>query len=179
MSRIGKKPVKIPSGVKVRQENSSIIVEGPKGTLKRDIPREIGVTVNSDEIAVNMLSTNRQARSLFGLTRTLIANMVTGVSAGFQKQLEISGVGYRAETDGKLLKLFVGFSTPLQYALPEGISIKIEKQVSLSVSGINKEQVGMVAADIRSLKKPEPYKGKGIRYATERVKRKVGKSAGA
>jgi len=179
MSRIGKKPVKIPSGVKVRQENSSIIVEGPKGTLKRDIPREIGISINSEEIAVNMLSTNRQARSLFGLTRTLIANMVTGVSAGFQKQLEISGVGYRAETDGKLLKLFVGFSTPLQYALPEGISIKIEKQVSLSVSGINKEQVGMVAADIRSLKKPEPYKGKGIRYATERVKRKVGKSAGA
>lgn len=179
MSRIGKKPVKIPSGVKVRQENSSIIIEGPKGTLKRDIPREIGISINSEEIAVNMLSTNRQARSLFGLTRTLIANMVTGVSAGFQKQLEISGVGYRAETDGKLLKLFVGFSTPLQYALPEGISIKIEKQVSLSVSGINKEQVGMVAADIRSLKKPEPYKGKGIRYATERVKRKVGKSAGA
>jgi len=179
MSRIGKKPIKIPSGVKVRQENSSITVEGPKGTLKREIPREIGVTLNSDEVTVNVLSTNRQARSLFGLTRTLISNMITGVSAGFQKQLEISGVGYRAETDGKLLKLFVGFSTPLQYALPEGISIKIEKQVSLSVSGINKEQVGMVAADIRGLKKPEPYKGKGIRYATERVRRKVGKSAGA
>jgi large subunit ribosomal protein L6 len=179
MSRIGKKPIKIPSGVKVRQENSSITVEGPKGTLKREIPREIGVSVNSDEIAVNMLSTNRQTRSLFGLTRTLISNMITGVSVGFQKQLEISGVGYRAESDGKLLKLFVGFSTPLRYALPEGISIKIEKQVSLTVSGINKEQVGMVAADIRSLKKPEPYKGKGIRYATERVKRKVGKSAGA
>ncbi len=179
MSRIGKKPIKIPSGVKVRQENSSITVEGPKGTLRREIPREVGVSVNSDEVAVNILSTNRQARSLFGLTRTLIANMITGVSAGFQKQLEISGVGYRAEMDGKLLKLFVGFSTPLQYAVPEGISIKIEKQVSLSVSGINKEQVGMVAADIRSLKKPEPYKGKGIRYATERVRRKVGKSAGA
>lgn len=179
MSRIGKKPIKIPSGVKVRQENSSITVEGPKGTLKREIPREVGVSVNSDEVAVNILSTNRQARSLFGLTRTLIANMITGVSTGFQKQLEISGVGYRAESDGKVLKLFVGFSTPLQYALPEGISIKIEKQVSLSVSGINKEQVGMVAADIRGLKKPEPYKGKGIRYATERVRRKVGKSAGA
>jgi large subunit ribosomal protein L6 len=179
MSRIGKKPIKIPGGVKVRQENSSITVEGPKGTLKREVPREIGVSINSDEVAVNLLSTNRQARSLFGLTRTLISNMITGVSAGFQKQLEISGVGYRAESDGKVLKLFVGFSTPLQYALPEGISIKIEKQTSLSVSGINKEQVGMVAADIRGLKKPEPYKGKGIRYATERVRRKVGKSAGA
>lgn len=179
MSRIGKKPIKIPSGVKVRQENSSITVEGPKGTLKREIPREIGVSINSDEITVNTLSTSRQARSLFGLTRTLISNMITGVSAGFQKQLEISGVGYRAESDGKILKLFVGFSTPLQYALPEGIGIKIEKQVSLSISGINKEQVGMVAADIRGLKKPEPYKGKGIRYATERVRRKVGKSAGA
>jgi len=121
MSRIGKKPIKIPSGVKVRQENSSITVEGPKGTLRREIPREVGVSVNSDEVAVNILSTNRQARSLFGLTRTLIANMITGVSAGFQKQLEISGVGYRAEMDGKLLKLFVGFSTPLQYAVPEGI----------------------------------------------------------
>lgn len=179
MSRIGKKPIAIPGGVKVRQEKSTIIVEGPKGTLKREIPREIGVTVNSGEVTVNTLTTNRQAGSLFGLTRTLISNMITGVSTGFQKQLEISGVGYRAETDGKLLKLFVGYSTPLQYALPEGITVKIEKQVSLSVSGINKEQVGMVAADIRSLKKPEPYKGKGIRYANERVRRKVGKSAGA
>ena len=179
MSRIGKLPIKIPGGVKVRQENSTIIVEGPKGTLERSIPREIGITIDSSEVTVKTLSTSRQARSLFGLTRTLVSNMITGVSEGFQKSLEISGVGYRAETDGKVLKLFVGFSTPLQYDFPEGIAVKIEKQVSLAISGINKEQVGMVAADIRGLKKPEPYKGKGIRYAGEKIRRKVGKSAGA
>lgn len=179
MSRIGKKPIKIPAGVKVSQEGSTILVEGPKGALKRDIPREIGVSINGDEVSVQTLSNSRQARALFGLCRTLIANMINGVSQGFQKNLEISGVGYRAELDGKVLKLFIGFSTPVQYAVPDGISIKIEKQVSVAVSGINKEQVGMVAADIRGLKKPEPYKGKGIRYAGEKIRRKVGKSAGA
>jgi len=180
MSRIGKKPIPIPANVKVQRKNSDIVVEGPKGSLTMRLPGEIDVTQETGTIVLKKLVDNRRGRSLYGLTRTLIHNMVMGVSAGFQKNLEISGVGYRAEmTGGDLLKLYLGFSTPLEYRLPKGITVKIEKQTNVTLTGIDKELVGRVAAEIRSLKKPEPYKGKGVKYAGERVRRKVGKSAGA
>ena len=180
MSRIGKKPIPIPANVKVQRKNSDIVVEGPKGSLTMRLPGEIDVTQEAGTIVLKKIVDNRRGRSLYGLTRTLIHNMVMGVSAGFQKNLEISGVGYRAEmTGGDLLKLHLGFSTPLEYRLPKGITVKIEKQTNVTLTGIDKELVGRVAAEIRSLKKPEPYKGKGVKYAGERVRRKVGKSAGA
>lgn len=179
MSRIGKKSIEIPSGVKVAVEESLVVVEGPKGKLSQDIPKEVNVAIDDNMIHVQRVAENKRGRSFHGLVRTLIDNMVTGVSAGFTKGLEISGVGYRAELiDDKTLRLFVGYSKPVEYAIPEGISIKIDRQVNMAVSGIDKEFVGRVAAQIRGIKKPEPYKGKGIRYAGEKVRRKVGKSAG-
>jgi large subunit ribosomal protein L6 len=179
MSRIGRKPIQIPEGVKITLNGSEIVAEGPKGTLSREIPTEVSVTVDNSTIVVNRLSENKRGRSFHGLVRTLIANMVTGVSDGFDKALEISGVGYRAEIQNDILTLFVGFSKPVEYKIPEGVSIKVDRQVNMVVSGIDKEFVGRVAAEIRSVRKPEPYKGKGIRYAGEKVRRKVGKSAGA
>ena len=179
MSRIGRKTIEIPSGVKVAVEESTVIVEGPKGKLSQDVPKEVKIDIDNDMIRVQRVVENKRGRSFHGLVRTLIDNMVTGVSSGFTKGLEISGVGYRAElVDDKILKLFVGYSKPVEYAIPDGISVKIEKQVNVAVSGIDKEFVGRVAAQIRSIKKPEPYKGKGIRYAGEKVRRQVGKSAG-
>ncbi|HOD35632.1 MAG TPA: 50S ribosomal protein L6 [Syntrophales bacterium] len=180
MSRIGKKPISIPANVKVQRKNADIVVEGPKGSLTMRLPGEIDVTQEAGAVVLKKLVDNRRGRSLYGMTRTLIHNMVTGVSTGFQKNLEISGVGYRAEMSGSdLLKLYLGYSTPLEYRLPKGITVKIEKQVNVTLTGIDKELIGRVAAEIRSLKKPEPYKGKGVKYAGERVRRKVGKSAGA
>jgi large subunit ribosomal protein L6 len=179
MSRIGRKPIQIPEGVKITLDGSEIVAEGPKGTLSREIPTEVGVTVDNGTIVINRLSENKRGRSFHGLVRTLIANMVTGVSEGFDKALEISGVGYRAEIQDDILRLFVGFSKPVEYKIPEGVSIKVDRQINMVVSGIDKEFVGRVAAEIRSVRKPEPYKGKGIRYAGEKVRRKVGKSAGA
>jgi large subunit ribosomal protein L6 len=179
MSRIGKKPIVIPPGVKISQEGNVIQINGPLGMLSQEIPGELEVVAEKDLITVKRFSEARQSRSLHGLVRTLIANMVTGVSTGFQKGLEISGVGYRAEVAGDTLKMFLGFSKPVEYLIPKGISVKIDKQVSMVFSGIDKEFVGRVAAEIRALKKPEPYKGKGIRYTGEKVRRKVGKSAGA
>ena len=179
MSRIGKKPVEFPAGVKVHQENAFIRIDGPKGSLSMPLPPGVQVQVESGAITVRSVSENRKEKAYQGLVRTLLRNMVTGVSAGFEKGLEISGVGYRAEIKDRTLKLLLGFSTPVEYAIPEGIDIKVDKQVNLVVGGINKELVGRVAAEIRSLKKPEPYKGKGIKYAGERIRRKVGKSVGA
>jgi len=179
MSRVGRKPIEIPDGVTVTQDNSIITVEGPKGTLSRDIPKEVEVAIDPGAVVVNRLSEDKTGRSLHGLIRTLVSNMVVGVSKGFEKSLEIVGVGYRGELDGAVLRLLVGYSNPVEYKIPEGISIKVDKQVNLTVGGIDKELVGKVAAEIRNVKKPEPYKGKGIRYAGEKVRRKVGKSAGA
>ena len=179
MSRIGKKPIVVPPGVMISQAKQIINVDGPLGGLSREIPGGIEVSAEQGIITVRRLDESRQVRSLHGLVRTLIANMVTGVSAGFQKTLEISGVGYRAEVAGDNLKLFLGFSKPLEYRIPKGISVKIDRQVSMVFSGIDKEFVGRVAAEIRALKKPEPYKGKGIKYLGEKIRRKVGKSAGA
>jgi len=177
MSRIGKMPVQIPKGVKVTRDNELLAVEGPKGKLTYQVPGLIELVLGEQTLEVKRKSDQRQDRSLHGLVRTLIANMVSGVSVGFQRGLEISGVGYRAEVTGNVLKLIVGYSAPVEYAIPEGIDIKVEKLVGITVSGIDKQQVGKVAAEIRGIKKPEPYKGKGIKYTGEEIKRKVGKSA--
>ena len=179
MSRIGKIPVEIPTGVKIRREQSMITVEGPKGKLSLKVPKGIDVVLEDRAIAVTRPSDGRMDRSFHGLVRTLVANMVKGVSVGFEKKLEISGVGYRAEVAGQMLKLIIGFSAPLEYPIPKGIEIKVDKLINIAVSGIDKQLVGRVAAEIRSLKKPEPYKGKGIKYVGEQIRRKVGKSVGA
>jgi large subunit ribosomal protein L6 len=179
MSRIGKKPIVIPSGVKISQKDKVVKVEGPRGALSRELPGGLEVSSEAGVITLKRADETRETRSLHGLARTLIANMVTGVSAGFQKTLEISGVGYRAEVAGDSLKMYLGFSRPVEYTIPKGISVKVDRQVSMVFSGIDKEFVGRVTAEVRALKKPEPYKGKGIRYLGEKVRRKVGKSAGA
>jgi large subunit ribosomal protein L6 len=177
MSRIGKKPITFPKNVKISQSADIVKVEGPKGTLSSKLPEGITVAIGEGNIVVERKSEEISARAYHGLARTLIGNMVQGVSAGFEKKLEISGVGYRAELSGHSLKFILGFSSPVEYDIPKGIEIKLDKQVNIVVSGIDKQLVGMVAAEIRSLKKPEPYKGKGIKYADEYIKRKAGKSA--
>ncbi|MDO9229235.1 MAG: 50S ribosomal protein L6 [Syntrophales bacterium] len=179
MSRIGKIPVEIPAGVKVSRDHSVIRVEGPKGKLSLEVPGGVDVILGDRVVEVTRPSDGRIERSLHGLVRTLVANMVKGVSIGFEKSLEISGVGYRAEVGGSTLKLIIGFSAPVEYPIPEGVHIKVDKLVNILVSGIDKQLVGRVAAEIRSLKKPEPYKGKGIKYLGEQIRRKVGKSVGA
>lgn len=179
MSRIGKKIIALPDKVTVSVAGGEIKVAGPKGTLSRALPRDVEIVQEGKTLSVKTTHEGRRAGAMHGLTRTLVANMVTGVSEGFTKGLEISGVGFRAELAGTTLKLFVGYSVPLTYEVPQGIAVKIEKQTSLTVSGIDKEMVGRVAAEIRAKRRPEPYKGKGIRYAGEVVRRKVGKSAGA
>lgn len=178
MSRVGKKPIDIPDGVDIKQDGPLMTIGGPQGTLSMEIPEGVEVSVEGTAALVKVLAEDRKGRSLSGLVRTLVANMVTGVSKGFEKSLEIMGVGYRGEVQGNVLKLLIGYSDPVEYAIPEGIAVKVDKQVNLVVSGIDKELVGRVAAQIRDLKKPEPYKGKGIRYAGEYVRKKVGKSAG-
>jgi len=179
MSRIGKKPVSFPKNVKISQSADVVKVEGPKGMLSSKMPQGITVNVGDGSVTVERKSDDIQMRSYHGLTRTLIENMVKGVTTGFEKKLEISGVGYRAEISDKNLKLILGFSSPVQYNIPKGIDVKVDKQVNIIVSGIDKELVGRVAAEIRALRKPEPYKGKGIKYADEYIKRKAGKSASA
>jgi large subunit ribosomal protein L6 len=179
MSRIGKIPVEVPAGVKVSRDHSLIMVEGPKGRLSLEMPKGIDVILGDRAVEVKRASDGRIERSYHGLIRTLVANMVMGVNSGFVKNLEISGVGYRAEVGGNTLKLIIGFSAPVEYPIPEGIQIKVDKLVNIAVSGIDKQLVGRVAAEIRSLKKPEPYKGKGIKYLGEQIRRKVGKSVGA
>jgi large subunit ribosomal protein L6 len=154
-------------------------VEGPKGSLTSKLPDGVSMVVRDNEVVIERKSDSRVDRSYHGLARTLVDNMVKGVSTGFEKGLEISGVGYRAEVAGSILKLVLGYSSPVEYNIPKGVDIRVDKQVNLMVSGINKELVGRVASEIRSLKKPEPYKGKGIKYAGEYIRRKAGKSAGA
>jgi large subunit ribosomal protein L6 len=171
--------VEIPAGVKVSRDHSVIRVEGPKGKLSLEVPGGVDVILGDQVVEVTRPSDGRIERSLHGLVRTLVANMVKGVSIGFEKSLEISGVGYRAEVGGSTLKLIIGFSAPVEYPIPEGVHIKVDKLVNILVSGIDKQLVGRVAAEIRSLKKPEPYKGKGIKYLGEQIRRKVGKSVGA
>lgn len=175
MSRIGKLPIKVPSGVTITVESDYITVAGPKGTLQQFTMPGLRVDLIDGEYVVVRENEERGTRAKHGLYRTLINNMVLGVTTGFEKKLEINGVGYRAATEGAKIKLALGFSHDVYYAIPTGIHIVIEQNV-ITVSGISKQQVGQVAAEIRALKKPEPYKGKGIKYSDERIIRKSGKS---
>lgn len=177
MSRVGKKPISIPSGVKVKIEQNEIRVSGPKGELKKEIHPSLKIQMNENEIVVSRSSDSKFHRSLHGLARALIANMVEGVTNGYRKALEIQGIGYKAELKGEKLNLSLGFSHPILFAPPEGIKIDLSGPNRIAVSGIDKELVGMVAAKIRSFRPPEPYKGKGIRYEGEFVRKKAGKAA--
>ena len=176
MSRIGKAPIEVPNGVEVSIAGRTVSVKGPKGQLSREIPGEIIVRKEENTILVERPNDERTNRSLHGLSRTLVANMVTGVTEGFAKELEIVGVGYRAEAQGQNLRLALGFSHPVVVAAPEGISFEVPVQTRVIVKGIDKELVGQVAANIRSIRKPEPYKGKGVRYLGERILSKAGKT---
>jgi large subunit ribosomal protein L6 len=178
MSRIGKKPITVPNGVDVTIDGQHVVVKGPKGSLQLDIAGAITIDREGEELIVNRPDDARTNRALHGLTRTLVQNMVTGVSDGFVKELEIVGVGYRAAASAPTrLELQLGFSHPVVVEAPEGITFEVPTPIRISVRGFDKQQVGQVAADIRKLRKPEPYKGKGVRYAGERVLRKAGKSA--
>lgn len=175
MSRIGKTPVIIPSGVTVTADADNVIVTGSKGTLSQFMMPGINVEVKDAEVLVTRSSDEREHRSKHGLMRSLIANMVQGVSEGFTKQLELNGVGFRVAAEGNRLKLSLGFSHEVIFSIPEGVNISVEQNI-ITVTGNSKQQVGQVAAEIRSLKKPEPYKGKGLKYVGERIIRKSGKS---
>lgn len=176
MSRIGRAPIPVPAGVEIKIDGHTVTVTGPKGTLSRTLNEEMTITMEGNEILVTRPNDNIKERSLHGLTRTLINNMVVGVTQGFEKKLEIQGVGYNAQMQGKNLKLSLGFSHPVIVEPPEGITITTPSSVVIVVSGADKEKVGMVAAEIRSWREPEPYKGKGIRYSGEHVRRKAGKT---
>lgn len=176
MSRIGKNPVEIPAGVEVNLDGKKLSVKGPKGTLELNVHERMKVTVSEKDVVVERQSDQTIDKSLHGLTRTLIANMVQGVTEGYQKKLEIHGVGYRGQMNGNKLVLNLGFSHPVEVVAPEGITITVEENI-ITVAGIDKAKVGEIAAVIRSFRKPEPYKGKGVRYVDEHVRRKEGKKA--
>lgn len=178
MSRVGKLPVAIPSGVTVTVVENLITVKGAKGTLTIPAREEVTVEVKGNEVVVTRKDDEKLSRSYHGLYRQLIHNMIEGVSKGYSKVLLINGVGYRAEVKKDILFLNLGYSTPIEYMIPEGITIVADGPAKLTISGISKEKVGQVAAEIRSLRGPEPYKGKGIKYETENIRRKVGKSGG-
>ena len=175
MSRIGKKPVAIPGGVTANIDNGTLTVKGPKGTLSMGLSDLIDYKVEEGQISVNPANDGKRARSFWGMQRTLVANLVEGVTEGFTKTLEISGVGYRAKAQGKTLKLELGFSHDVDLAVPEGLEVKTPDQTTVEVSGIDKQAVGQFAAEIRKWRKPEPYKGKGIKYRGEYIFRKEGK----
>lgn len=178
MSRVGKKPVAIPKGVTVTSDGSIIKIKGPKGELERSIHPNMKVQVAEAEVLVTRPDDTKSNKSLHGLTRSLIQNMMTGVSESYKKTLEIVGVGYKAEMKGKNLLLTIGYSHPVYFAPPDEIKIETPSATQIVISGIDKELVGLVAAKIRSLRKPEPYKGKGIKYSDEHIIRKAGKTAG-
>lgn len=175
MSRVGKKPIDIPANVKVAIEAKTVKVEGPKGNLSLNAHPRVEVALENNKVVVKRQSDLKLDKSLHGLTRTLISNMIKGVTEGFKKDLEIVGVGFKAVVQGKQLVLNLGFTHPINYDIPEGITIQAPKPTSVSVSGIDKRLVGQVAAEIRDFYRPEPYKGKGVRYLGEHVRRKVGK----
>ncbi len=176
MSRIGRLPIPVPAGVDVTLDGRVITVKGPKGTLTRQLPPRIELERDGDLILVTRPTENKLDKSLHGLTRTLVNNMVVGVTTGYRKGLEIIGVGYRAQKVGNNLQLALGYSHPIEIEPPEGISFELETPLRLAVVGIDKELVGQMAAKIRATRKPEPYKGKGVRYAGEKVRRKAGKA---
>jgi len=176
MSRIGKRPIPLPTGVSATIEGSTVTIKGPKGTLTRTLPDEMLVSLEANEVKVDRPSEATRHKALHGLSRTLVANMVEGVSNGYSKTLELQGVGYKAEPKPYGVNLVVGLSHQVQFKAPDGIELKVETPTVLKIIGINKELVGQVAAEIRSVRPPEPYKGKGIRYQGEQVRRKAGKT---
>ena len=176
MSRIGKMPVTLPKGVEVKINGQDVEVKGPKGKLARTFHPLVEITQESDGLKVAPREATQEGRSLWGLSRSLLNNMVVGVSDGFSKVLEVNGVGYRAEVAGSTLKMALGFSHPVEFALPEGISAQVEKNTVITVSGIDRELLGQTCATIRGFRPPEPYKGKGIKYANEFIRRKAGKT---
>ena len=177
MSRIGRLPVAIPAGVTVEvAENNVVTVKGPKGTLTKELPVEMEIKVEGEEVIVTRPSDLKKMKSLHGLTRSLLNNMVIGVTEGYQKELEVNGVGYRAQKKGKVLTLSLGYSHPVEMEDPDGVEVEVEGQNKIIVKGIDKEKVGQYAAEIREKRAPEPYKGKGIKYADEVIRRKVGKT---
>ncbi|MFO7848778.1 MAG: 50S ribosomal protein L6 [Spirochaetia bacterium] len=176
MSRVGKLPINIPDGVKVEVKDNFVKVEGPKGTIEQEYLSAVTIKVEDNLVVVERRDDSKDARSYHGLYRQLVQNMVTGVSRGFQKVLLVSGVGYRAEVKEDTLHLNLGYSNPIEYVIPEGITITVEGQNKVFVNGNDKQKVGQVSAEIRSLRPPEPYKGKGIKFEDERIVRKIGKS---
>ncbi|HET9541876.1 MAG TPA: 50S ribosomal protein L6 [Acidimicrobiales bacterium] len=180
MSRVGQAPIPVPSGVEVKIEGRVVTVKGPKGELSRTLPEVLSITQDAGELTVDRADEERESRALHGLFRSLVANMVTGVTEGYRRGLEIVGVGYRATAQGdRALELAVGYSHTVKVQAPEGITFEVPSNTRIDVVGIDKETVGQVAADIRAIRKPEPYKGKGIRYQGEVVRRKAGKAASA
>ncbi|MGI9309481.1 MAG: 50S ribosomal protein L6 [Gammaproteobacteria bacterium] len=175
MSRVAKKPVPLPQGVEVNQADGTLAVKGPKGQLKLELNAEVGANVDGETVVFSPKSESRFAVAMAGTTRSLVSNMVVGVSEGFEKKLELIGVGYRAKAQGKSLNLTLGFSHPVDYKLPEGVTVDTPSQTEIVVKGIDKQQVGQVAAEIRRFRPPEPYKGKGVRYSDEHVVRKEAK----
>ena len=179
MSRIGKQPIAIPQGVRVQIDGRMIRAAGPKGTLTQPVPAGMAATLENDRLVITRDGDHRTARAIHGLTRALVANMVTGVNAGFERKLEIVGIGYRAQLQGRNIQLALGFSHPVIFPLPETITADIERQTVITLRGPDKALLGETAAKLRTLRRPDPYKGKGIKYAGEVIRRKVGKKAGA
>src|SRR3989449_6097179 len=179
MSRIGRQPVNIPQGVKVHIDGAAVRAEGPKGKLMQPVPAGLSAKLENNQLVISRSGDDRKIRALHGLARALVANMVAGVKDGFERKLEIVGIGYRAQLQGRVIQLALGYSHPVMFPLPEGITAEIERQVAVTLRGADKALLGETAARMRQLRKPDPYKGKGIRYAGEVVRRKVGKKAGA
>jgi large subunit ribosomal protein L6 len=175
MSRIGKKPVPVPSGVTANVEGQTVKMKGPKGALQFVVPEEVSVKLEDGNVQVDPRNESKRARSMWGTSRTLVANLVTGVTKGFERKLEITGVGYRAAVQGKNLQLALGYSHDVIYPIPEGIQIATPKPTEITITGIDSQKVGQVAAEIRGFRPPEPYKGKGVKYAGEYIFRKEGK----
>jgi large subunit ribosomal protein L6 len=176
MSRVGKKPIPIPANTRVSYRDRALTIEGQKGKLSRDIHPAVDLSIADGIVTIGLAMETKTSRALQGLTRSLVANMMTGVSKGFERVLEINGIGYRAEVKGQTLVFQLGFSTPKEFKLPAGVSAAVEKNTIIKLSGIDKEELGRVAAAIRRLRPPEPYKGKGIKYAEERIQKKAGKT---
>jgi large subunit ribosomal protein L6 len=176
MSRVGKKPIPIPNAVKVVLTSEGVTVKGPKGELNRSVPPQLSIKVEGDQVIIQPQEDNQKVKALFGLFRTLVANMVKGVAEGFERVLEIQGVGYRAEIQGSQLILNLGYSHPVPFQLPKGISAQVERQTRVILRGIDRDLLGLTAARIRRFRPPEPYKGKGIKYQEEKIRRKVGKT---
>ncbi len=176
MSRVGKKPIPIPGSTKITYKDRFISVQGDKGKLERPIPPMVDLEISDDQILVTIPKEDRKSRAMRGLARSLVANMVTGVNQGFERTLEISGIGYRAEVSGKAVVFNLGYSHPIRFEIPEGVAVSVEKNTVVKLSGIDKELVGHTAAAMRRLRPPEPYKGKGVKYAEEYIQRKAGKT---